>query len=604
MRNSALWRVKPYLRPYYGQLVAATLLASMGLGAATVIPLLTKAVIDGPLARGDRRGIALLALCTLGFGLLESFSAFTRRLTAGKVSLGLETTLRNELYAHLQRLPVAFHDNWQSGQLLSRAMSDCRIIRRFFGFGIVFFVVNIITFVAVLGLMFRLNPLLAGITALSAIPLIVMSLQFERKYLIVSRRVQDQDGDLTTRIEEGATGIRVIKAFGRRRLMREQFLRDATNLYESSMEQVRLRARFWALIDMVPNLTQAAILFGGALAVGRGTLSLGGLVAFISLLVLLIWPIESLGEILAMAEEATSAAERVYEVFDTVPTILDRPEAHDLATATGHVRFEGVGFRYGDQDWILRDVDLEIRPGETLALVGVTGSGKTTLTSLLPRLYDVSDGRVTLDGTDVRDLTLSSLRRHVGVAFEEPTLFSASVRENLLLGWPEATEHDIDVALEVAQAEFVRDLPWGLDTRVGEQGLSLSGGQRQRLALARAIIGRPQVLVLDDPLSALDVHTESMVEEALRRVLQGVTALLVVHRPSTLALADRVAFLHEGTIAAVGTHSELMERVPAYADVLSQQAEDLIDELDELDELNELSAGIGLEVGELAEEAS
>ena len=585
VRTHPLWRVRPYLQPYYGQLVAATLLASLGLGAATVVPLVVKGVIDGPLARGDRRGILGLALCVLGLGLLESFSAFCRRLTAGKVSLGLETELRNDLYAHLQRLPVSFHDDWQSGQLLSRAMTDCRVIRRFFGFGIVFFVVNIITFLTVLVLMVRLNPMLAGVTALAAVPLVVMSLKFERQYLLVSRRVQDQDGDLTTLVEEGATGIRVIKAFGRRRLVRAQFLESARQLYDSSMEQVRLRARFWALIDMVPNLTLAAILFGGALAVGRGTLTIGGLVAFVSLLVLLVWPIESLGEILAMAEEASSAAERIYEVFDTVPAIADRPDAIDMDTCEGRVRFEGVSFRYtsedGDRDLILRDIDLEVRPGETLAIVGITGSGKTTLTSLLPRLYDVSVGRVTIDGHDVRDLTLRSLRRHVGVAFEEPTLFSASVRENLLLGHADASEEDIAVALSTAQAEFVHDLPWGLDTRVGEQGLSLSGGQRQRLALARAIIGRPQVLVLDDPLNALDVHTESRVEEALRRVLHGVTALLVVHRPSTLALADRVAFLHEGTIVAIGTHSELMERIPAYADVLSQEAEDLGAELAE-----------------------
>jgi ATP-binding cassette subfamily B protein len=572
----ALWRVRPYLRPYVGQLVTATLLAAAGLGAGTLVPLVVKGVIDGPLARGDRRGVFYLALCALGLGLLESLSAFTRRLTAGKVALGLETTLRNDLYAHLQRLPVSFHDNWQSGQLLSRAMSDCRVIRRFFGFGIVFFVVNIVTFLAVLTLMIRLNPLLAAVTALSAIPLIVMSRRFEQQYLVVSRRVQDQDGDLTTRVEEGATGIRVIKAFGRRRLVRAQFLEQAQKLYGSSMEQVRLRARFWALIDMVPNLTLAAILFGGALAVGRGTLSLGGLVAFVSLLILLVWPIESLGEILAMAEEATSAAERIYEVFDTDPAIADRDGASSLQVATGRVRFEGVSFRYADDSsWILRDIDLEIEPGETLALVGVTGSGKTTLTSLVPRLYDVTLGRITLDGVDVRDLRLDSLRRHVGVAFEEPTLFSASVRENLLLGHPDATDDDIDVALRTAQADFVHELPWGIETRVGEQGLSLSGGQRQRLALARAIIGRPQVLVLDDPLSSLDVHTESLVEEALRRVLHGVTALLVVHRPSTLALSDRVAFLHEGTIAAVGTHSELMDRLPAYANVLAQEADDL-----------------------------
>ena len=576
MRDSALWRVRPYLRPYLGQLIGATLLASVGLGAATLVPLVVKAVIDGPLARGDRRGILWLSLAVLALGLLESLAAFIRRLAAGNVALGLETELRNDLYRHLQRLQVSFHDDWQSGQLLSRAMTDCRVIRRFFGFGIVFFGVNLITFLAVLAMMFRLNPMLAGVTALSAVPLVLMSRRFEQQYLAVSRRVQDQDGDLTTLIEEGATGIRVIKAFGRRRLVRAQFLEGAQRLYDSSMEQVKLRARFWALIDMVPNLTLAAILFGGAVAVGRGSLTIGGLVAFVSLLVMLVWPIESLGEILAMAEEATSAAERLYEVFDTEPAIADRPGALDLERSEGLVRFEDVSFRYAaDGDLVLHHIDLEVRPGETLAIVGITGSGKTTLTALVPRLYDVSAGTVTLDGHDVRDLTLASLRRHVGVAFEEPTLFSASVRENLLLGHPDATDDDIEVALRTAQAEFVHELPWGLDTRVGEQGLSLSGGQRQRLALARAIIGRPRVLVLDDPLSALDVHTESLVEDALRRVLHGVTALLVVHRPSTLALADRVAFLHDGTIAAVGTHSELMARVPAYADVLSQQAEDL-----------------------------
>lgn len=557
-------------------------LAAGGLAAGVVVPLVIKAVIDGPLARGDRQGIVLLAGCALALGLVESLAAFTRRLSSGRVALRLETELRDDLYAHLQRLPIAFHDDWRSGQLLSRAMSDCRIIRRFFGFGIVFLIVNTVTFAIVLILMVRLHPLLTAVTAASAVPLLVMSRRFEAQYLAVSRRVQDQDGDLTTLAEEGATGIRVIKAFGRRRLVHEQYLAQARALYDSSMEQVRLRARFWSLIDLIPNLTLGAILFGGAIAVGHGTLSLGGLVAFLSLLVLLVWPIESLGEILAMAEEASSAAQRLFEVFDTDPVIADRAGAIEMAESLGRVRFEDVSFRYpgaGDapNGLVLSGVDLDIAPGETLALVGLTGSGKTTLTALVPRLYDVTSGRVTLDGVDVRDLALASLRRHVAVAFEEPTLFSASVRENLLLGCPTASDHDIEMALATAQARFVHDLPWGLDTRVGEQGVSLSGGQRQRLALARAIIGRPRVLVLDDPLSSLDIHTESLVEEALRSVLAGVTALMVVHRPSTLALADRVAFLHEGRVAATGTHGQLMDHVPAYAAVLSQEAQDVPD---------------------------
>ncbi len=576
MPSSSLWRLKPYLRPHYGRMALMTAFAAAGLGTATLVPLVTKAVIDGPVARGESDGIGVLALAALALGMFETVAALTRRYISGNLAIGLETALRSDLYAHLQRQPVSFHDRWQSGQLLSRALTDVKVIRRFFGFGLVFLVVNLFTFAIVLVLMVRLEPTLAGLTALSAVPLVLLSRRFEREYLTISREVQDRDGDLATLVEEAAAGIRVIKAFGRRRLVAGRFEDQARLLRESSLEQVRLRARFWALIDMIPNLTMAAVLLFGALAVGRGDLSLGGLVAFVSLLVLLVWPIESLGEILALAEEASSAADRIFEVFDTEPGIADLPGATTLGESAGRIRFESVGFAYGDGASVLSGVDLDVAPGETLALVGMTGSGKTTLVSLLSRLHDVSAGKVTLDGHDVRDLTLASLRSHVGVAFEEPILFSSSVRENLLLGAPDAGDDEIYAALATAQADFVHDLPWALDTRVGEQGLSLSGGQRQRLALARALLGRPRVLVLDDPLSALDVHTEALVEEALVRELRGVTALLVVHRPSTLDLADRVAFLHEGRIAAVGTHAELFERVPAYRDVLAGDLEELV----------------------------
>jgi len=572
---SALWRVRAYVRPHLRAMIAIVVSAVIGLGAGTSIPLVSKAVIDGPIQRGDAAGIVPLAMLALGLGLFDALSAIWRRFTMARVSMAIETDLRNDLYAHLQALPISFHDGWQSGQLLSRAVSDIATIRRFLGFGLVFLIVNTSQFLLVVALLVRLHPPLAALCAVSAVPVLWLSSRFHGAYAVHTRAVQDAQGDLTTHIEEAATGIRVIKAFGRRRLVGQRFSGQAQELHHASMEAVRTRARFWSLLGLVPNLTMALVLFAGALAVGRGSLTIGGLVAFVSLLLLLVWPLEAQGWILAMAQEAATAATRVYEIFDSTPDIVDRPDATPLLRCEGRVRFEGAGFRYSNAPGhVLRGIDLEIEPGETVALVGMSGSGKTTMASLVPRLYDVTEGRVTLDGHDVRDLTLSSLRAHVGVAFEDPILFSASVRENLLLGMPDATDEDVARALEVAQAEFVHDLPWGLDTRVGEQGLSLSGGQRQRLALARAIIGRPRVLVLDDPLSALDIHTEALVEEALARVLHGTTALVVVHRPSTVALADRVALIEDGRITALGTHHDLMETVPAYRAILSQHADE------------------------------
>jgi ATP-binding cassette subfamily B protein len=332
---------------------------------------------------------------------------------------------------------------------------------------------------------------------------------------------------------------------------------------------VQLRARFWGWLTLVPNVTMAAAVLVGGLAVARGALSVGALVAFTTLLVLVQFPIIDLGWILSMAQEAATAADRVCEIFDAAMVVDDRPTAVPLVKSSGRLVFENVGFSYpGVPIPVLRDITLSIEPGETVAIVGLTGSGKSTLASLPTRLYDVTSGRITLDGVDVRDISLESLRTHVAVVFEDPVLFSMSVRENLVLGRADASDSEIAAAVELAQASYVYDLPWGLDTRIGEQGLSLSGGQRQRLALARAVIAQPAVLVLDDPLSALDVHTEALVEQSLARVLSETTGLLVVHRPSTVALANRVALLRDGVFVAVGTHHELMER-PDYASVLS-----------------------------------
>lgn len=588
LKYTALRRVWPYVRPYRRQMITMLLVALASIAGEITIPVLIQQVIDGPLTNGDRRGLWILTGLVLAVGVIEAFLAFLRRYILAVAATGMETTLRDDIYRHLQKLHIGFHDQWQTGQLLARAIGDTRVIRRFVGFGLIFLIVNAFTFVGVIFLLFRMHAGLAIFTAVSVMPIVMLSMRFEKRYRAISRQVQDEQGDLATSIEEAASGIRVIKAFGRRDLMGRQFRARAQTLHDTNMRAVALRARFWALIGGVPKLTQALVLFAGAIAVANGSLTVGELTSFFLLLSMLIWPVEALGWILAIAEEAETAAQRIFEVFDTEPEIAERKGARNLTVSSGggpgpfaagkeggRIRFENVRFTYPDtREEILSGVDLEVEPGETMAIVGATGSGKTTLLSLIPRLYDPTSGRVTLDGVDIRDLTLDALRRNVGVAFEDPLLFSASVRENLLMGRPEATEDDLHAALEVAQAGFVDRLPWGLDTRVGEQGLSLSGGQRQRLALARAVLARPRVIVLDDPLSALDVHTEHLVEEALETVLDGVTGLLVVHRPSTIGLADRVALLQHGVITNVGRHSDLMREVPAYRLILSQEVDE------------------------------
>jgi ATP-binding cassette, subfamily B, bacterial len=575
MKSNALARLWPFVRPHRRGLIFSLVVGLGMMAAGLAIPPLIGAAFDA--IRAGREGdLVRLAGLIVVVGAVEAVFAFARRYSAAVASVSMERDMRNGLYQHLQRLPVSFHDEWQSGQLLSRAMGDLSTIRRFIGFGLIFLMINVVQFVTIAYLMVRLHAWLALFTALMGIPIVLITLRFDRQYHAISRRVQDDQGDLTTIVEESATGIRILKAFGRGRFVSEKFRAQADVLHTSNMHATMVRARLWSLLRLLPNLNLAAVVALGGYAVIGGTLSIGGLATFVTYFLMLTWPIRSIGWILAMGEEALTGAERFFEVLDTDVTIQDRAGALPLERPAGHVRFEGVSFRYpGSSEDVLRNVNLEIRPGETLALVGETGCGKTTLASLVPRLYDATEGRVTIDGVDVRDMTLDSLRSHIGVAFEEPILFSMSARENLLLGRPDASEEEIRRALETAEATFIDDLPWGLDTRVGEQGYTLSGGQRQRLALARAVLEAPQVLVLDDPLSSIDVHTEAQIEEALASVMRGVTALLVVHRPSTLALADRVALLHEGTVVAVGTHHELMETVPLYRSILSQEAEEV-----------------------------
>ena len=545
-----------------------------------VIPLVTRAMIDGPLTTGDY-GLAIgFGLAAIGLGLTESILSFVRRWIAGPTTLTNETGIRLDLYAKLQRLSMSFHSRWQSGQLLSRIISDLSTLRRFLAFGLTFIVVNTLQIALVTVLLVQLYWPMGVVVVISTVPVVWLCLVNERAYTKISRRIQDQTGDVASSVEESIQGIRVIKAFGQGDHMYDRFNARATALFDSAVERVRNVSSFWTFLEVIPTLTLIIVLGIGAVAASQGALTMGTLVAFITLMLSLIWPVAATGFLLSMSQDAMTAADRIAEIFDEPETISDGPRT--LTDVAGELRFEKVAFRFPDAEAdVLYDLNLTIRPGETLALVGGTGSGKSTFTALVPRLADVTAGRILLDGVDIRELKLANLRSLVATAFEDPTLFSMSARENLTLGRPDAGEDEIRQAIEVAQAQFVHDLPWGLDTRIGEQGMSLSGGQRQRLALARAVLVQPRVLVLDDTLSALDIHTEALVEEALKRVLVGVTGIVVAHRASTVLLADRVAMLENGTVTHVGTHTELLATVPEYRELLSADfnAETQLDEL-------------------------
>jgi ATP-binding cassette, subfamily B, bacterial len=600
---AALWRLRPYLRPYRFQLATMLVAAIASASSEIVIPLLVKAVIDGPITHHQRGALLPLGAAAIGLGAAVSAMNLCRRWIQGNSVAGMEKTIRDDLYRHLQRLEPAFHDGWQSGQLLSRATTDLSSIRKFAGFGTVFLITSVFQFFAVVVLLIRMNWWLGLATGAMFVPVLVFCTRFERSYKVLSRRVQDQEGDLTTLVEEAATGVRVLKALGRGPEAAARHFAQAGKVHDTQVAKARLLGGFWSVLDLIPNIAIAMIVVLGALAVSHHSLTLGGLVAFITLALQLVWPIEALGYIIASGEEAATAAQRVLEIFDTNPEIrsperitpaLHREGLEGLAPRAstapapappvspspstrhaGYLRFEHVSFRYPGSDApVLRDVDLRLARGETLVLTGATGCGKTTLLQLVPRLADVTGGRITLGGTDIRDIPLPELRTAVGCAFEEATLFSASVRENVTFGTDSASEEEVEAALTAAQARFAYDLPWGLETRIGEQGMALSGGQRQRVALARAILARPDVLILDDPLSALDVHTEERVTQALGEILAGTTALVVAHRPSTVALADRVALLEDGVLAAAGTHRELMASVPSYRALMSMELQE------------------------------
>ncbi|MBM7829694.1 ATP-binding cassette subfamily B protein [Agromyces cerinus] len=566
--------------PAFAGSMAAALVAQL---IALTIPQVLQQIVDGPLANQEADAVLPLALLVFVLGAVEAILFAIRRWLVVGPGTKVEARMRNALYAKLQDLPVSFHDRWPSGQLLSRAVSDLGLIRRWLSFGLVLTGANVVIIVVGVGILMSMNWFLGLIFLVCSLPLWWAGWRFEGRYSEMSRLSQDQAGDLATAVEESVHGIRVLKAFGRGKHALSTFRAQAESLRSTEIEKARLDANIWVWIMVVPAIALSICLVVGVWLASQGQLSVGELVAFFATATVLAWPIESIGFMLAFALDARTATDRFFDILDSENTIVDPAAPRTLERPRGELAFNDVHFRYQDSPErfgdLLDGVDLVLEPGETMALVGLTGCGKTTMTALTTRLYDVTAGSVTLDGVDVRAFSRDELRTHIAMAFEDATLFSASVRDNVLLGRPELAGDEpsvraeadrvLDEALRIAQAGFAYELPDGLDTKVGEEGMSLSGGQRQRLALARAVAAKPAVLVLDDPLSALDVATEARVEAELRSVLASTTALIVAHRPSTVMLADRVALLEQGRVTAVGTHSELLRESEHYRFVIT-----------------------------------
>ncbi|HRO29310.1 ABC transporter ATP-binding protein [Citricoccus sp.] len=579
----ALRRLSPYLegiRWRWGAGLASAMLAGL---VALAIPQVIQQLVNSVLRPGGDASDVWTAVAIMTvLGVAEGALVYLRRVFILPPAAGVENRARVALFRRLQRLPVSFHDSWPSGQLLSRSVGDLSLLRRWIAFGTVMFVVSIVTIVVGLVLLFATSWVLALIYLAGAVPIMWRSFHFRNDFRAASRLSQDQAGDLATTVEESVHGIRVLKAFGRGGEALEGFRGQADTLRGTEVHKAAVLSKFISLIVALPETVIGLSLGVGIYLVATGDLTVGAVAGFFATTAVLGGPVESVGQLMGMSLSAKTAIDRHAEVMDTPVDIAD-PVAPRTGGATGipgALAFRGVRFRYPDvpegAEPLLRDITLDLRPGETMALVGLTGSGKSTLVQLVPRLYDVTAGQVLVGGRDVREYELVELRRRVSIAFEDSTLFSDSIRNNVLLGAPEqvladpaAAQELLDLALDTAQAQFARRLPEGLDTEIGEEGLSLSGGQRQRIALARAIAARPEVLVLDDPLSALDVRTEEAVTRRLRSVLAGTTTLIVAHRPSTVALADRVAVLQDGRILDVGTHAELLARSADYRFIIS-----------------------------------
>lgn len=572
-----LWRLVPFAKKALPRIMLGMVAAISAHLFALAIPQFLQNLVNSLVAGGLDALLPAVGLILL-MGLAEAIFVLLRRWLVLTPGTHVEAFMRNTLYAKLQDLQVSFHDRWPSGQLLSRAVSDLSMIRRWLSFGLVLLVANGLTLVVGMVILFAYSPILGGIFLVVSLPIWAIGFKFEKSYGMLARQSQDQSGDLATRVEEAVHGVRVLKAFGRGGHAAKQFSKQANDLRGTELTKAKAVAKIWLYLIMLPEFAVGLSMLAGIWLVAQGDLSVGALVAFFATAMVLRWPTESLGFLLSMSLEAKTATTRFFEVIDEPDLITEPTSPKTIENPKGRLEFKDVHFRYPDtvegKPDMISGFNLVLEPGQSVALIGITGCGKSTLTALTTRLHEVTSGSIEIDGVDIRDITRSELRKHIAMAFEDATLFSLSIRDNVLLGLSDGTDEDLRQALEIAQAQFVYDLPNGIDTVLGEEGLSLSGGQRQRIALARAVAAKPRILVLDDPLSALDVDTEAMVEDALRHVLVNTTALITAHRPSTVMLADKVALMEEGRITAFGTHQELLATSEHYRYVISSLEED------------------------------
>jgi len=561
-------RLLGFLKPYRASLVVSIVLAVASQAAQIALIWVTKHVIDSALAPHDAHKLRLFVWAIVALGLIRAVLMAGRRLISGKQALAVEMDMRQGLYAHLVRLSFGFYDRHQTGQLMSRATVDLQGVRFFLGYGLIFFFQNILTVLSVTAVLFVFEWRLALIALAITPVLVVLAYRYSRVAHPTLREVQQKLADVATVAEENIVGVHVVKSFAQEPQERAKFNGRSESVFSQTIKANRQRALYVPLISWVPLVAQGAVLLVGARMVTHGSLTVGGFVAFNLYLGMLVMPLRSLGMWVGQAQRATASGERIFQIMDEPEEIADRPGARELPAGGGELRFENVGFDYMPGRPVLEGIDLDVTAGRTIALIGHTGSGKTTLTSLVPRFYDVSTGRVTVDGVDVRDVTLRSLRRAIGVISQDPFLFSATVRENITFGAPELSDEDVERIARLAQAhEFVERLPQGYDTVIGERGITLSGGQRQRLAIARAIAVDPRILILDDATASVDASTEARIRVGLREAMRGRTTLIIAHRLSTISLADEIVVLDAGRIAARGSHDELRVTSEVYRDI-------------------------------------